>query len=84
MWVNGSDPQWQATLERSQARGDLAYRPHVARFREDGLLEFAVRSLLSAKALLRSVRHIYLVTAGQVPVWLEPYLGSPQRLVRRN
>ena len=67
MWVNGSDPVHNEALKRAQSSKLLQYRPHTSRFRDEGVFEYALRSLLRARRLMARVRHVYIVTAGEVP-----------------
>lgn len=67
LWVNGSHPQFKRELENAQRNGTLPYTPHSARFREDGLLQYAVLYLLSNDKLMASVRHVYILTSGEMP-----------------
>ncbi|MGK4580148.1 stealth family protein [Kitasatospora sp. HPMI-4] len=69
-WVDSNDPAWQAT--RAAADGTAAtYNPEAvndARFMSRDELKYSLRSLhLNAPW----VRHVYLVTADQVPSWLD-------------
>ena len=73
-WVNGSQPEFQRTLLAADVSSTLPYRPHASRFRDDGLLQFALRSLLQSDALMRSVRHVYIVSSGEVPWFLRDEL----------
>ena len=72
-WVNGSHPEVEKTLVAAMASKTLPYRPHASRFRDDGLFQYAIRSLLAADGLTASVRHIYVVTSGEIPTWLLPF-----------
>ncbi|WP_082119873.1 stealth family protein [Saccharothrix sp. ST-888] len=77
-WVDSNDPKWQAT--RAAADGTAAtYNPEAvndARFMSRDELKYSLRSLhLNAPW----VRHIYLVTADQVPAWLDT--GNPRLTV---
>ncbi len=82
LWVNGSQSEVQRSLLSAETRGLLPYRPHSSRFRDDGLLQYALRSLLTAERLVSSVRHVYLLTSGEIPSWLPADLraldGSPR------
>jgi hypothetical protein len=69
-WVNGSHPTAELQLEAAIKADVLPYRPHSSRFRDDGLFEFALRSLLVADGLMRSVRNVYIVTSGEIPSFL--------------
>ena len=68
-YVNGSHPEVERQLQRARTDNTLPYRPHAARYRDDGLFQFALRSLLAAQ-LVRSVRHVYIVTSGEIPSFL--------------
>jgi len=71
LWVNGTDPTFRETLSRysSQDRGldDLHNAAGAHRFRDNGELRYSLRSL---EMNAPWVRHVYLVTNGQVPSWL--------------
>lgn len=76
-WVDGSDPQWQ----RSRAEvTDQPYHPEVAsaaRYISRDELRFSLRSV---HLFAPWIRNIYIVTADQVPSWLN--LSAPNlRLV---
>ena len=71
-WVDGEDPAWNA--QRLAALGAPVETPlaeaatHAARFRSNDELRYSLRSL---EMFAPWVRRIYLVTAGQVPEWLD-------------
>ena len=70
-WVDGSDPAWLAT--QRQRRGEATEPLHAesdseARYRSREELRFSLRSL---KYFAPWIRRIFLVTAGQVPEWLD-------------
>ncbi|WIA31114.1 hypothetical protein OEZ86_001138 [Tetradesmus obliquus] len=77
LWVNGSDPLHQATLRQYAPNKDVypGY-PHIlessssqARFSADrDELRFSLRSLAQHMPWFR---HLYIVTNGQVPAWLD-------------
>ena len=48
------------------------YRPHAARFRDEGLLQYAVLSLLANERMMAKVRHIYVLTSGEIPTCAAP------------
>ena len=75
-YVNGSHPLVRFNLENARAQKRLPYNPHVARYRDDGLFEFALRSLLAAE-LVRSVRNVYIVTGGEIPSFLPAHELQP-------
>jgi len=68
LWVDGSDPAHQALLARY---GPAATQPSgtadARRFRDNGELRSSLRSL---ERFAPWIRHVYLVTNGQVPPWL--------------
>ncbi|MCA6094765.1 stealth conserved region 3 domain-containing protein [Streptomyces sp. SCA3-4] len=70
-WVDGTDPEWLARKERTQAEHGIlaaASAGSSARFRSRDELRYSLRSLdLHAPW----VRNIYLVTDDQVPEWLD-------------
>lgn len=71
-WVDGDDPKWQEDRLRLQA--DLSgeeFHPeavHTARFRSRDELKYSLRSI---QYFAPWFRNIYIVTAGQVPAWLD-------------
>lgn len=70
-WVDGEDPAWLARMR--QARAADTGRPHhptalaESRFASRDELRYSLRSL---ERYAGWVRHVYLVTDGQVPDWL--------------
>ena len=76
-WVNGSQVEFQHALRKATSEGRLPYAPDVSRYRDDGLLQFSLRSLLQADALMRSVRHVYIVSSGEVPSFLPAHAFRP-------
>ena len=74
-WVNGSAPSQQRALADALRAKQLTSAPHPARRRDDGLLQYALLSLLAADSLLSgSIRHVYIVSAGEEPSFLSPLL----------
>ncbi|WP_405900480.1 stealth family protein [Streptomyces sp. NBC_00727] len=75
-WVDDSDPQWSAERDavRSGQQGDQAPQPlheqaaNDSRFTSRDELRYSLRSLHQYAPWVRTV---YLVTAGQVPGWLD-------------
>lgn len=71
-WVDDADPEWRRAFEDCLASADTtqlhssAYG--AARFHEGDYLRFSLRSL---QTYAPWVRHVYLVTAGQRPHWLD-------------
>jgi hypothetical protein len=82
-WVDGTDPAWAA--EKAEAwrqavdhGGDggsrySEYSANEARFRQHDELRFSLRSL---DYFAPWINHVYLVTAGQAPNWLD--LANPR------
>ncbi|WP_439500588.1 Stealth CR1 domain-containing protein [Aminobacter ciceronei] len=70
-WVDGSDPVHRESLLRHWPKQPWM-RPAAYRFRENGELRYALRSI---HFHLPWIRTIHLVTNGQVPSWLD--LGHP-------
>ncbi|WP_269932256.1 Stealth CR1 domain-containing protein [Aminobacter sp. HY435] len=66
-WVDGNDPDQQASLARYWPRLPWL-QPPACRFRENGELRYSLRSI---HRNLPWVRTIHLVTNGQVPPWLD-------------
>lgn len=70
-WVDGDDPAWRAefehwrSIDRPEQRGDHA--AHDSRYASRDELRYSLRSLWANAGW---VRHVYVVTAGQVPEWL--------------
>ncbi|MEU5874827.1 stealth family protein [Glycomyces sp. NPDC047369] len=70
MWVDGSDPEWAAQRARYLG-GDAADHTHLtgaSRYVSRDELKYSLRSLHTFAPFIRNV---YLVTAGQVPAWLD-------------
>ena len=71
-WVDGSDPKWQARKSEALGTGDVPDASPDAnaasRFGDHQELRFSLRSVAMYATF---VRHIYIVTDGQVPEWLE-------------
>jgi hypothetical protein len=72
LWVDDSDPQWQALRQQHLGATDTAelHRTSLseARFRDRDELRYALRSV---HYYAPWVRRIHLVTAGQRPDWLD-------------
>ena len=70
-WVDGDDPTWRTEFEHwkhiddPDRRGDHA--AHASRYASRDELRYSLRSLWSNAGW---VRHVYIVTADQVPDWL--------------
>ena len=71
LWVDGEDPQWRKNRDKFLAKPDNTpdqkHSSHETRFRQADELKYSFRSL----ANIPWVRNIYVVTAGQVPEWLD-------------
>lgn len=67
LWVDGSDPQWQAQRACFTPAGeDNGSDPN--RFRDMGLFRYWFRAV---EAFAPWVRKVFLVTNGQLPEWLD-------------
>lgn len=70
-WVDGSDPEWISArdefLEVDQPKA-LPTSAAEARFLSNDELRYSLRSV---EAFLPWVNHIYVVTSGQIPEWLD-------------
>ncbi|GLV52055.1 exopolysaccharide phosphotransferase [Thermobispora bispora] len=75
-WVDGSDPEWRARRDRALA-AESAGRPDLrisaqatceARFTSRDELRYSLRSLMMHAPW---VNHVWIVTDGQVPAWLD-------------
>jgi hypothetical protein len=74
LWVDGSDPQWQAKRQHAFAKwaahhsGELAvYGNVLGRYRDNEELRFNLRAL---ERFFPDHGHVYIVTDAQVPTWL--------------
>ncbi|GGO52583.1 stealth conserved region 3 domain-containing protein [Streptomyces lasiicapitis] len=73
-WVDDTDPDWRAARAVAQAASlggeadDHSPDSGTVRFRNRDELRYSLRSLAMYAPW---VRHVYLVTAGQVPDWLD-------------
>ncbi|MGO3528483.1 Stealth CR1 domain-containing protein [Glutamicibacter arilaitensis] len=71
-WVDGEDPAWLETKRRreSELSGEEYHEEanHTARFRSRDELKYSLRSL---QMFAPWFRKIFIVTAGQVPAWLD-------------
>ena len=77
LWVDGSDPVWRA--KRSKAREAMGARERAniapygdveGRFRDNEELRYSLRAL---ERFFPEHGHVYIVTDGQVPAWLETH-----------
>ena len=76
MWVDGNNAQVQAAMEEALRQKAIIRKPHIKRVRDDGTFEFALRSVLRARQLEAVIRNVYIVTSGELPSWLLPWLGD--------
>ncbi|MEB0141118.1 MULTISPECIES: Stealth CR1 domain-containing protein [unclassified Undibacterium] len=76
LWVDGADPLWQN--KRQQAYTDWVsahpdelaiYGNNAGRYRDNGELLYNLRAL---EKFFPAHGHVYLVSDGQVPAWLQP------------
>lgn len=70
LWVDGSDPEFREQL-RAASTGSAEHDPRVngsCRFRDNGELLYSLRSVTRFAPW---VNHIYVVTNGQKPGWLD-------------
>ena len=71
-WVDGEDEAWLATKARAAGVADeraFSERAHdVSRFADHDELRFSLRAL---EQFAPWVNHVWIVTAGQLPAWLD-------------
>ncbi|MFR0354996.1 stealth family protein [Streptomyces sediminimaris] len=70
-WVDGEEPQMRAKRARYQGRGTaeiLAKETNASRYTSHDELKYSLRSLAMYADF---VRHVYIVTDGQKPHWLD-------------
>lgn len=71
-WVDGADPEWNkaraAALGSPHGVGLSPEASHAARFRSHDELRYSLRSL---EMFAPWIRRVHIVTAGQVPHWLD-------------
>ncbi|XP_011645011.1 N-acetylglucosamine-1-phosphotransferase subunits alpha/beta [Pogonomyrmex barbatus] len=65
-WVNGSDPMFLQSLQKHVPVVDLSAA--ASRFSDKDELRYSLRSL---EMYAPWVRHVYIVTNGQIPSWLD-------------
>ena len=76
LWVDGSDAVWQSKRQHAY-RAWVARNPNelavfgnaAGRFRDNGELLFSLRAL---EKFFPDHGHVYIVTDGQMPHWLQP------------
>jgi hypothetical protein len=76
LWVDGSDPKWRIERKRAYQQwegdhpGQLArYGDTDGRYRDNGELRYNLRAL---DRFFPDVNHVWIVTGGQSPIWLNP------------
>ena len=76
LWVDGSDPVWRGKHEAAYAAWQgqhpdalAAHGNSAGRYRDNGELRFNLRSL---DKFFHDHGHVYIVTDGQSPHWLQP------------
>ena len=70
-WVDDQDPRWRRQLEQTLASERRRLHPQAinpSRYRDNDELRYSLRSLALFAPF---VRRIFVVTAGQVPEWLD-------------
>jgi len=71
-WVDGSDPEWQnsfnTTIKKYKSNELLGASTNESRFRNFNELKYSLRSICMYADFFNK---IYIVTAGQVPEWLD-------------
>ncbi len=75
-WVDGEDPEWKEDYSDALARyGSTSPRTSsdMVRFRDREELKYSLRSI---EMFAPWINHIYIVTNGQVPAWLD--LNNPK------
>ena len=77
LWVDGSDPRWQAKHDAALARADAGSKPARhgnvrGRYRDNDELRYNLRAL---QRFFPQHGHVYIVTDGQRPAWLRPAPG---------
>ena len=70
LWVDGSDPVWRAKKAAYEQGGAPVSLEAVneARFANNDELKYSLRSV---ERYAPWIRHIYIVTDGQVPAWID-------------
>ena len=69
MWVDGNDPEWRAKRNRYMGGDNKGTSEGVAdaRWRDNEELRYSLRSV---EMYASWINHIYIVTDGQCPAWL--------------
>ena len=70
MWVDGNDPEWRAKRNHYMNGGEKSTSEGVndARWRDNEELRYSLRSV---EKFASWINHIYIVTDGQCPEWLD-------------
>ena len=70
MWVDGNDPEWRAKRNQYINGGEKKTSEGVddARWRENDELRYSLRSV---EMYAPWINHIYIITDGQCPAWLD-------------
>lgn len=68
LWVDGNDPAWQSKRNATIGKTDSAAENCDGRYVDNDELRYSLRSL---EAYAPWIRKIFIVTDGQVPVWLD-------------
>ncbi|XP_076815410.1 N-acetylglucosamine-1-phosphotransferase subunits alpha/beta-like isoform X2 [Clavelina lepadiformis] len=66
-WVNGSDPDFKTSLKTTLQQTIGYQTPRISEFQDYDQLKYSLRSVTLHCSW---IRNIYIVTNGQVPVWL--------------
>lgn len=79
LWVDGNDPAWRAKRQRAAEALSSDTLDHMAlygnvegRYRDNDELRYSLRAL---EQFFPQHGHVYVVTDGQTPDWLEPSSG---------
>jgi hypothetical protein len=69
LWVDGNDPVWRAKKEKYIKNTGVLHKDAKtnARFRDNDELKYSLRSV---RVFAPWVNHIFIVTDGQIPKWL--------------
>lgn len=77
LWVDGADPVWRRKRQTAYAQWITQHTDALAafgntagRYRDNGELRFNLRAL---EKFFPAHGHVYLVTDGQTPGWLQPH-----------
>lgn len=67
-WVNGSDPEFLRELHKYTDSSEANVNAAISRFSDKDELRYSLRSL---EIYAPWIRHVYIVTNGQIPSWLD-------------